>query len=126
VRFTFRQGDGEPFSGELTAFEPPALMEVRWADDLLRFELEAEGSGCILSLTVTFPEHGKAARDAAGWHVRLERLSYVSTGAPQPWSASERWQEVRPRYVARLGPETSVLGPPQAREQTDSQVRSAG
>ena len=41
---------------------------------MLRFELEPDGSGSVLTLTVTFPEYGKAARDAAGWHVCLEQL----------------------------------------------------
>ena len=52
----------------MLAFVPPSLMELRWADDVLRFELEPDGDGraCILRLTVTFPEHGKAARDAGG------------------------------------------------------------
>ena len=74
LHFSFRQSEGEPFDGEMLAFVPPSLMELRWADDVLRFELEPDGAGCILRLTVTFPEHGKAARDAAGWHVCLEQL----------------------------------------------------
>ena len=80
----FRQGQGESFEGQMRAFEPPSLMELRWADDVLRFELEAEGSGCVLSLTVSFSEYGKAAHDATGWHVCLEQLSFVSAGAPLP------------------------------------------
>ncbi len=88
LRFSFRQSEGEPFDGEMTVFDPPSVMELRWADDLLRFELEPEpepeGGGCVLSLTVTFPEHGKAARDAAGWHVCLEQLAHVSRGRDRP------------------------------------------
>ena len=86
--YAFRQGQGESFEGQMRAFEPPSLMELRWADDVLRFELEAEGSGCVLSLTVSFSEYGKAARDATGWHVCLEQLSFVCAGAPLPWSAA--------------------------------------
>ena len=112
LHYAFRQGEGEPFDGQMTAFEPPSLMELRWADDLLRFELEPDGSGCILSLTVTFPEHGKAARDATGWQVCLERLSFVCSGASVPWSPPERWRVVYPRYVAAFGAEASVIGPP--------------
>src|SRR6185437_2447992 len=66
LHFSFRAGEAEPFDGEMLAFEPPFLMELRWADDVLRFELTADGEGaCELSLSVTFPEQGKAARDAA-------------------------------------------------------------
>jgi uncharacterized protein YndB with AHSA1/START domain len=116
LRFSFRHGEGEAFGGQMTAFDPPSLMELRWSDDSLRFELEADGSGCLLSLTVTFPEHGKAARDAAGWHVCLERLAYVCADASPPWLPPDRWREVYPRYVARLGPEASTIGPPPGRQ----------
>ena len=29
-----------PFDGEMLAFVPPSLMELRWADDVLRFEID--------------------------------------------------------------------------------------
>jgi hypothetical protein len=74
--------------------------------------LAPEGSGSVLQLTVTFPEYAKAARDAAGWHVCLERLLYVASGDELPFAPSEHWRVVHPDYVARLGPEASVLGPP--------------
>ena len=94
LHFAFREGEGEPFDGEMLAFDPPSLMELRWADDVLRFEIEPDGSGCILRLTVTFPEHGKAARDAAGWQVCLERLGHALDGSAPPWQPGERWRVV--------------------------------
>jgi uncharacterized protein YndB with AHSA1/START domain len=112
LRFSFRESEGEPFDGEMLAFDPPTLMELRWADDTLRFELESDGPGCILRLTVTFPEAGKAARDAAGWHVCLDRLGYECAGAEPPWRPPERWRVVHRGYVERLGPEASAIGPP--------------
>jgi uncharacterized protein YndB with AHSA1/START domain len=126
LHFSFREGEGEPFDGQMTAFDPPSLMELRWSDDLLRFELEADGSGCLLSLTVTFPEHGKAARDAAGWHVCLEQLSFVCAAAGPPWPPAERWREVHARYVDRLGPEASAVGPPAEWERVHGDAPSAG
>jgi hypothetical protein len=96
----------------MLAFTPPTLMELRWADDVLRFELEADGSGCVLHLTVTFPQHGKAARDGAGWHVCLEQLAYECDAADPPWHPPDRWRVVHRGYVERLDPEASVLGPP--------------
>jgi hypothetical protein len=61
---------------------------------------------------VTFPEHGKAARDAAGRHVCLERLAALCDGTEAPWEPSARWQLVHRPYVERLGSEASVFGPP--------------
>jgi uncharacterized protein YndB with AHSA1/START domain len=112
LRFTFRHGEGEPFDGDMLAFVPPSLLELRWADDILRFELEPDGAGTILRLRVTFTEHGKAARDAAGWHVCLERLAALSDAMEPAWAPSARWQVVHRAYVERLGPEASVIGPP--------------
>jgi uncharacterized protein YndB with AHSA1/START domain len=43
LHFAFREAEGEPFDGEMLAFDPPSLMELRWADDLLRFEVEPDG-----------------------------------------------------------------------------------
>ncbi len=126
LHFTFREGEGKAFDGQMTAFDPPSLMELRWADDLLRFELDVDGSGCLLTLTVTFAEHGKAARDAAGWHVCLEQLSFACSGASPPWSPPVRWREVHARYVRRLGPDASVIGPPPDWERTHGEASSAG
>ena len=115
LHFSFRLGEAEPFGGEMLAFVPPALMELRWADDVLRFELrpdQGEGrTGCILALTVTVTEFGKAARDAAGWHVCLERLVASSDGTAPP--GPERWRELHRTYVERFGPEASTIGPPE-------------
>ena len=118
LHFAFRQGEGEPFDGEMLAFMPPSLMELRWADDVLRFELEpapgSTSSACILRLSVTFPEHGKAARDAAGWHVCLEQLAAARDGSELPCQPAVRWRAVHRGYVERFGPEASAIGPPQS------------
>ncbi len=111
LRFSFRQSEGPPFEGEMLAFVPLSLMELRWGDDVLRFELQADGSGCRLRLQVTFPEHGKAARDAAGWHVCLDHLVTPGDGTPSP-QPSTLWKAVHRVYVQRLGPEASAVGPP--------------
>ena len=112
LRFSFPAGEAPPFDGEMLAFEPPTVFALRWGDDELRFELAPEGSGSVLTLTVRFPEYGKASRDAAGWHVSLDRLSSVAAGEAITFTPSERWRVVHRDYVARLGPEASVLGPP--------------
>jgi uncharacterized protein YndB with AHSA1/START domain len=124
LHFSFRQGEGQSFDGEMLAFVPPSLMELRWADDILRFELDSEGDDdTILRLTVTFTEYGKAARDAAGWQVCLERLVLASAGAGAelPWDPAERWRVVHQEYVTRFGPAASTIGPPQEWEETHGQ-----
>jgi uncharacterized protein YndB with AHSA1/START domain len=113
LRFSFRQSEGEPFDGEMLACVPPSLMELRWADDVLHFELEPDGpTGCILRLRVTFPEHGKGARDGAGWHVCLERLVLCVGGDELVGDPAERWRVVHRGYVEHFGSEASAIGPP--------------
>ena len=113
LRFSFRENEAPPFEGEMIVVDPPSVLELRWGDDVLRFELEPEGPGCVLTLTVTFPEYGKAARDAAGWHVCLAQLAYVADDEALPFTPTDRWRVVHREYVASLGPEASALGPPE-------------
>jgi uncharacterized protein YndB with AHSA1/START domain len=113
LHYSFRENEAAPFDGEMLAFDAPDLMELRWADDVLRFELSADGSGCVLDLTVTFPDYAKSARDAAGWHVCLEQLNYVASDAVLPWKPTDRWRVVHRSYVERFGPAASAIGPPE-------------
>jgi uncharacterized protein YndB with AHSA1/START domain len=113
LRFSFREDEAPPFDGEMLVVDPPSVLELRWGDDVLRFEVTPEGAGSVLDVTVIFPEYGKAARDAAGWHVCLERLGYAAAGEDLPFEPRDHWRAVHGDYVARLGPEASVLGPPE-------------
>jgi uncharacterized protein YndB with AHSA1/START domain len=107
---TFSHPGGE-FHGEVTACEPPELLEILWGDDRLRFEIARGGDGCTLTFTDTFDERGKAARDGAGWHECLDNLTHALDGtAPVP--QGESWQRRFEEYIAALGPEASTIGPP--------------
>lgn len=98
--------------GEVIAFEPHTRLEYTWDEDTLRFDLEPDGDGTLLRLTVTFDEIGKAARDAAGWHACLDLLAARLAGVPPDFDPEERWEHVHPEYVERFGPEASTMGPP--------------
>ena len=100
------------FGGEVLAFEPPTLLEFRWGNDVLRIELEGSADGTTLTLFDTIETIGKAARDGAGWHVCLDLLEHHLDGASPEWSPDNRWREVHPSYVERLGPAASTIGPP--------------
>jgi uncharacterized protein YndB with AHSA1/START domain len=109
LRFVSQTGDA--FEGEMVAFEPPSLVELMWGTDRLRIELAADGTGTLLTLTDTFAELGKAARDAAGWHECLARLIDALDGnGPRAWG--DVWREVHPRYVERFGPDAATIVPP--------------
>lgn len=120
LRFVFRNGEGPPTEGEMVTFDPPSVLELRWGEELLRFEVKpagGEAAGSVLTLTDTFDELGKAARDAAGWHVCLDLLAVHLAGSEPPWDPRERWEQVHPGYVERLGPEASTVGPPEPSSQ---------
>jgi uncharacterized protein YndB with AHSA1/START domain len=61
--------------GEVTAYQPLALLEYTWADEVLRFELTPDGDGCVLVFTniVDGPETAVAVE--SGWQTGLERLA---------------------------------------------------
>jgi uncharacterized protein YndB with AHSA1/START domain len=112
LRFVHRDGEGPTNVGEMIRYDPPSVLELRWGDDTLRFELQPDGSGTVLTFVNTFDELGKAARDAAGWHACLDLLGCDLDEEQPPWSPTERWQAVHASYVERLGPDASTIGPP--------------
>jgi len=64
--------------GRVVELEPPRVFAFLWGKDLLRLELAPEGDGSRLTLTQTL-EPDEAARNAAGWHVCLDRLAGEDT-----------------------------------------------
>jgi|SRR5579859_6991480 len=113
LRFSFRNGEAPPMDGQMLRYEPPSLLEFRWGDDeTLRFELQPDGDGSLLTFVNTFAELGKAARDAAGWHVCLDALANRLDGETPPQSHAGRWHQVHRIYVERFGPAAATIGPP--------------
>ena len=85
----FVSSAGDDFDGQMLVFDPPEVMEFTWGTDRLRIELRADSAGTLLTLTDTFDELGKAARDGAGWHECLDRLVAASTARRNgPWVSS--------------------------------------
>jgi uncharacterized protein YndB with AHSA1/START domain len=111
LRFVFREGEGDPFTGSMVEYTPRSAMELVWdEDETLRLELSASGSGCVLTLINRFDEIGKAARDAAGWHACLDALEASLGGASI--DPTRVWGEVHPQYVERFGASAATIGPP--------------
>jgi uncharacterized protein YndB with AHSA1/START domain len=109
-KLTFTLATGDSFTGEVTVFDPPSVLEFSWGPDLIRLEMSERDGGSTLTLLDTFDEQGKAARDAAGWHACLDQLAAHLDGRPAP--GPRRWAEVHPGYVASLGPAAATIGPP--------------
>jgi len=121
------EGDASPgFDGQVLAVEPPVRLEFAWGPDTIRFDLVPEDGGCVLTLTDTIGELGKAARDGAGWHTCLDELEAVLDGTPPSFTTTGRWQEVHPGYVAAFGPRASTIGPPEPGEPTPPPAATLG
>jgi uncharacterized protein YndB with AHSA1/START domain len=110
LRFSFRHGEAEGFQGRMIACEPPRLLEFMWGTDRIRFELEPTETGTQLTLSDTVDQNGKAARDAAGWHVCLDQLlALLGDQASQ----TTPWRDMHQLYQEAFGPEASTIGPPE-------------
>jgi uncharacterized protein YndB with AHSA1/START domain len=116
LRFSFTGGQAPPLEGEMIAYEPPSLMELRWGTDILRLELRPAAEGTKLTLLDTLDERGKAARDGAGWHVCLDWLADHLRGEPTDRGSTQGWKAVHPHYVESFGAEATTIGPPEGFE----------
>jgi uncharacterized protein YndB with AHSA1/START domain len=113
LRFSFAGGQAPPMDGEMVEFEPESLMEFQWGPDVIRIELRPVPSGTELTLLDILAERGKAARDAAGWHVCLDALEAQLSGKRDSRERMSAWGEVHPHYVETFGPAAATIGPPE-------------
>jgi uncharacterized protein YndB with AHSA1/START domain len=105
---------GTSFDGEVRVLEPPRRFEFTWGPtDELRIELEEAGDGCLMRLTHLLGSRDQAARDAAGWHVCLDRLAASLDGEDTTAPGSDPTAEWRGHYeeYERLGLPTGAHVP---------------
>ena len=112
LTFTFRRGEADAFEGRMLECEPPRLLEFMWGTDKIRFELEPVADGSRLTLYDTVDDNGKAARDAAGWHVCLAGLARLLGDAQTMGNPAPDWPDVHRLYQQKFGPEAATVGPP--------------
>ena len=54
LRFEFEHGEGPDSEGEILAYDPPKALEFRWGEEILRFDIEPEADGCVLTFVESF------------------------------------------------------------------------
>lgn len=111
LTFRSRGDEAPPFDGLMEAFEPPRLLEFWWGSNRIRIELDALAGGTRLTLSDTLEAYGTAARQAAGWHVCLDRLELHQGSS---LDRQTDWQGYHTRYVENFGLDAATIGPPQA------------
>ena len=116
LEFGGTETDGPMFTGTVLTVDPPRVLEFLWGDDTLRFELQPDGSGTVLTFTDTFAEYGKAARDGAGWHACLDMLGHALDGTIPPGDNGSNWKDAYAGYQQRFGADASTIGPPPGHE----------
>lgn len=94
-----------PGEFEISHSEPPHVLVGGWqGDGTLRFELRADGDGCLLTFTHAFTDRDQAALAAAGWDRCFARLDALLAGAQMSDADSlAAWLDVHERYAAEWG-----------------------
>lgn len=111
LRFVTSVDPDDGFDGEMIAYDPPRLIEFSWGASRLRIELTPLGAGTRLVLAELLDDLGGAARNGAGWHECLDRLTALVDGTERhPWG--RRWHAVHPAYVDAFGPTADILRAP--------------
>jgi uncharacterized protein YndB with AHSA1/START domain len=100
MTFTFPGEDSPSSGGVVIEADPPRVFAFDWGGELLRFELTAEESGCLLVFTHTFDDRPKAASFATGWRTCLAALEATLGESAQAtaWSPA-----VHEEYVLEFG-----------------------
>ncbi len=92
---TDENGNGAVMHATITQFDPPRLLE--YSGDIhgvLRFELQEEADGCILTFSSTLPAPNPYLRQSlAGWHTHLDFLAEALSGQAVDWPdwPLDRW-----------------------------------
>lgn len=95
----------------VTRSEAPRLLEYKWGDFDMRWELEASGGGTRLTLWTNIDPRFMAM-GAAGWHVCFDVLDRLLAGQPigrivGPEAMKfEGWQRLHVEYAKQFGVET--------------------
>jgi uncharacterized protein YndB with AHSA1/START domain len=103
--YRLRFGNEGPYAeGEITAYDPPRLLEHTWPDPpsppgRVRYELDADGDGCVLRLT-SFGVPAAYIGSLAGWHIFLDAIAPSLDGVPVTWTM-EAERELMTVYEAR-------------------------
>src|SRR2546429_672342 len=102
----------------VTRADAPKLLEYKWGDFDMRWELEALSGGTRLTLWTNIG-HRFIAMGAAGWHICFDVLDHLLSGEPIGRIVGPEamkfggWQRLNAEYAKQFGIETPNW-PPQA------------
>jgi uncharacterized protein YndB with AHSA1/START domain len=94
--------------GQVLRAEPPRLLELEWGGETLRFELEEDGAGTLLTFVHVFADAERAANYASGWHAHFDRLDAHLAGKPVLEPEPARLVALNDLYAERFGVDPEV------------------
>jgi uncharacterized protein YndB with AHSA1/START domain len=74
--------DAEPLDAEVLVLDQSRELVHRWGDDLVRWTLEPDGDGTLLTLEHGFADGPDAGMFAAGWHICFGTLAALEEPGP--------------------------------------------
>jgi uncharacterized protein YndB with AHSA1/START domain len=92
---------------QVTRAEEPTLLEYRWGENDMRWELEPYGEGTRLTLWHSI-DRNFISMGAAGWHICLDVLDHLVAGQPLGRIVGSEamkfeWPRLREEYTKQLG-----------------------
>jgi uncharacterized protein YndB with AHSA1/START domain len=97
-------------AGRVTAIDPPHLFAFDWGGDELRFDLtRLDAARTRLTLTDILEARDAAARNAAGWDLRLAALDDRAAGRPPADHPPTEWKQRYDAYVAAGLPQGATV-----------------
>jgi uncharacterized protein YndB with AHSA1/START domain len=104
----------------VTRAEAPEVLEYKWGDFDMRWELEDLGGHTRLTLWTNIG-HRFIAMGAAGWHICFDVLDRLLSGTPigrivGPEAMKFDWQRLHAEYAKQFGIETLNWPPPAAQK----------
>lgn len=112
LRFTFEGPSKEEdlvMEGSLLRAASPDGFSLSWGEDVVSLAIDEREVGLVLRFSTVIDELGRAARDAAGWHVCLATL-VQQLGAAVPGQDTQ-WQGLFDGYAESFGPDAATEGP---------------
>jgi uncharacterized protein YndB with AHSA1/START domain len=91
-----------PLQGTVLEIDPPRLLAYTWDQEQLRWELEPTAAGCKLTFTSTLDPAYPLLGTITGWHVCFDWLEAQLAGTTPPWTETERTEQLRAEYAARI------------------------
>jgi uncharacterized protein YndB with AHSA1/START domain len=106
---------------KVTRAEAPEVLEYKWGDFEMRWQLEASGRGTRLTLWIKIGRP-YIAMGAAGWHICFDVLDHYLSGngigriAGPDAMLRSGWQRLRAEYAKQFGIETPNRSPAASQE----------